>query len=228
LIRVTRNEYFTLTGIVLIASLILLNFSFHLDLFPNAKNQSSSTTCEITCSIEHFCHGVRYPQQARYIFLYSLFFVIGTNLLSNTITLGASIGFATLPRADMFGQQRVCGTIGFGLSAFAASRLYKYFQTELVYIIMFSITTMICILVTSFIRIQPTKQKKSITSEDERNSDQEMDDFAETNTPKKTTKRPQFKVAALIPLLKNIDVIVFLSLTFVWGTSYAALDPVCI
>jgi hypothetical protein len=137
--------------------------------------------------------------------------------------LGASIGFVSLPRPDIFGQQRVWGTIGFGISAFTASRLHTIFQTDFVYIIMFSITTIICIGVTSFIRIHSNKSKKSIPNE------QEMINLPEEQNLSKGKKKKdlsQFRTAALIPLLKKIDVIVFLSLTFIWGMSYAALDPV--
>jgi hypothetical protein len=182
-------------------------------------HSSPLATCEIVCSIPYFCQGMRYPRQTHYLFLYSIFFILGTNFISNAITLGASIGFVSLPRPDIFGQQRVWGTIGFGLSAFVASRLYEIFQTEFVYIIMFSITTFICICVTSFIRIQSDKRKRSNPNE------QEMTNFSQEKQKKDVS---QYKIAALIPLLKKIDVIIFLSLTFIWGMSYGALDPVCI
>ncbi|CAF4508453.1 unnamed protein product [Rotaria socialis] len=179
-------------------------------------NASSSDACEITCSIDHFCHGPRHPRQLHYILLYSLLFIIGTNLLSIGITIGVSIGFATLSSPEIFGEQRVFGTIGFGLSAFLASRLYAHFHSDLVYIIMFSTATLICIGITSLIRIQPR------THEENTNVSASKDDEIEA----KTKTKARFKAAALIPLLKNIDVIIFLSLTFIWGMSYAPLDPV--
>ncbi|CAF2595365.1 unnamed protein product [Rotaria sp. Silwood2] len=133
----------------------LQNHSF--DLFPSTDISSKLASCEITCSIAHFCHGSRYVNQIGFILLYSLLFIIGTNLLTNAVPLGASIGFASLDCPEIFGQQRIYGTIGFGISAFAASRAYEFFQTDFVYIIMFSITTIICIIVTSFIRIKPNE-----------------------------------------------------------------------
>ena len=184
----------------------------------------SLARCSLTCSIPHYCQGMRYPRQTRYILLYSILFIVGTNCLSNTIALGASIGFASLTRPDIFGQQRVWGTIGFGLSAFAASRFYSIFQSEFVYIIMFTIATIVCIIVTSLIEIRPDKQKRSNSTE------QEMNDLPGKNHSKEKGKKDPspFNLIALVPLLKKIDVMVFLSLAFIWGMSYAALDPVCI
>jgi hypothetical protein len=201
------------------------------NLYFNNEKISSLAICQVTCSIPYYCHGIRYPRQTLYILLYSLLFVFGTNFLSNSITLGASIGFAALPRPDIFGQQRVWGTIGFGISALLASRLYAKFNTEFVYIIMFSITTITCILVTSFIRIHSNKHKENNTTNDNlTNNEQEINDLSMMNPTKEKEKKKkisQFKIAALIPLLKKVDVIVFLSLSFLWGMSYAALDPVC-
>jgi fucose permease len=157
---------------------------------------------------------MRHPNQMRFIIFYSLAFVIGTNFLTNSIALGVSLGFATIDSPRIFGEQRVWGTIGFGISAFAASRLYKIFQTEFVYIIMFIITTMLCVIITSFIRVQEKKQNEI--------EEKEMDDF----TIMKTKKPSPFALSAFFPLLKQLDVIVFLSLAFIWGMSYAVLDPV--
>ena len=186
-------------------------------------------SCKIVCSIPRYCHGKRHDEQSHYIILYSLLFVLGTNFLSNAITIGASIGFAALPRPDLFGEQRVCGTIGFGLSAWLASFLFRELKTELVYIIMFTIMTCLCIVVTGFIRIQ-AKVLKRRTS----NIDRELDDRSEKNrsdapaTNDTAEKKPvlRFKAAALIPLIRRVDVLIFLSLTLIWGMSYAALDPV--
>jgi hypothetical protein len=199
-------------------------------LSSNYEKTSPLAICEIICSIPYFCHGIRHPQQILYILLYAILFVLGTNFLSNAITLGASIGFAALSSPEIFGQQRVWGTIGFGISAFIASRLYQIFNTEFVYIIMFGITTTICIILTSLIRIQSDKKKESTTNDKLGNDEQEFNDLPVRNNSKEEEKKnvSQFKVAALIPLLKRIDVIIFLSLTFIWGMSYGALDPVCI
>ncbi len=201
--------------------------NYYLNLPINNEKTSPLAICEIICSIPYFCQGIRYSKQLIYILLYSILFILGTNFLQNSITIGASIGFSSLPTADIFGQQRVWGTVGFGISAFVASRLYTIFHTEFVYIIMFSLTTIICIFITSFIHIKSDKQKSSTTDDNLENNEQEINDLSVRNiTKKKDTS--QFKIAPLIPLLKNIDVIIFLSLTFIWGMSYAALDPVCI
>jgi hypothetical protein len=198
-----------------------------------ANNDDRWVRCRINCSIEHFCHGKRHPKQMTTILFYACIFIVGTNLLSNTITLGVSIGFATLPRSDLFGRQRVWGTIGFGLSAFAASRFYAHFKTEFVYIIMFSITTMLCILLTSMINIPIIKHQLNTRNYHDRHNEQEMDDISskipgqQTREDKKRRLSSKFNVTTLLPLLKRIDVLVFLSLTLIWGMSYAGLDPVC-
>jgi len=160
----------------------------------------------------------------RYVLVYSLLFILANNLLSNAIPLGASIGFAALSRPEIFGEQRVFGTIGFGLSAFAASRLYEIFRSDYVYIILFSITTFICIIVTSFIRLQPNR-KSSITKHDEIIIQEKNIDDISVEKKKKTT---WFQSSPLLQLLKKIDILIFLSLTFIWGMSYAGLDPVSI
>ena len=143
----------------------------------------------------------------------------------------ASIGYAALPRPEIFGEQRVWGTIGFGLSAFSASRLYAFFNTDFVYIVMFAITTILCVILTCFIRI-PEKANASAAANHEQEEMIDVTTGASTeeinNRPDKRRRayQPRFKAAALIPLLKRVDVLVFLSLTFIWGISYAALDPV--
>lgn len=198
---------------------------YHSKLRMSYANPSTVlASCNLTCSTPHYCQGDRYPQQTRYILLYSIFFIVGTNCLSNAIALGASIGFSSLTRADIFGQQRVWGTIGFGISAFAASRFYSIFQSEFVYIIMFTIAAIICIIVTSLIEIRSDKQKRNNSTE------QDMNDLSGKNHSKEKEKKDPspFNLTALVPLLKKMDVMVFLSLAFIWGMSYAALDPVCI
>ena len=204
-----------------------------LDLIANVEGNSNLAQCHITCSISHFCQGMRQPKQFVYVLLYSSIFILGTNLFSNTITLGASIGYAALPRPEIFGEQRVWGTIGFGLSAFAASRLYAHFKSDFVYITMFAITTILCIILTCFIRI-PEKRGEPTTASANREQEEMIDVTTAASTEEmnnRTQRRrrayqSRFKAAALIPLLKRFDVIVFLSLTFIWGISYAALDPV--
>ncbi|CAF1094125.1 unnamed protein product [Adineta ricciae] len=173
--------------------------------------------CEITCSIAHYCHGPRYHDQTRFVILYSLFFVLAANLLTNAIPLGVAIGFSSLHRSDIFGKQRVWGTIGFGISAFLASRLYEAFHSEYVYVIFFMIMAAICMVITSFVRIQPDKRKRHATVEEVLGEDD--------GQVKKKKKKSQSPLFELIPLVKRIDVIVFLLLLFVWGMSYGVLDP---
>ncbi|CAF1253487.1 unnamed protein product [Rotaria sordida] len=196
------------------------------DLLPSNDISSELANCEITCSIAHYCHGSRYANQIGVILLYSLLFVIGNNLINNAIALGVSIGFASLDRPEIFGQQRVFGTLDFGISAFLASRVYQIFQTEFVYIIMFSITTIICIIVTSFIRIQPTKQQKPSTIHNENIVEEiQIDDLSRVKVKKTKKSRSQGALSELLSMLKKIDAIIFLSLAFAWGMSNAVLDP---
>jgi hypothetical protein len=165
----------------------------------------------------------------RYIIFYSLLFILATNFLSNAVPLGASIGFASISSPDIFGEQRVFGTIGFGITAFAASRIYGVFRTDFVYIIMFGITMFLCMIVTSFIRVQPDKINQNSIDEKMIVQETEMDDLSGKEKKKKKKKiQSPFQLSALFPLLKKIDVIVFLSLTLIWGMSYAGLDPVSI
>lgn len=145
----------------------------------------------------------------RYVIFYALLFIFGNNFLSNAIPLGASIGFASLANPEWFGRQRVFGTVGFGISAFLASRIYQIFKTDLVYLVIFATCTISCMIVTCFIRIQSKKKGKEIDELDE----------------EKNTKKSQSGVAALIPLFQKVDVLVFLALNTVWGMSFAGLDP---
>ena len=158
--------------------------------------------CEITCSI---CHGARRGSQIGLLVLYAVLFIAGNSLISNAITLGGSLGFASLPRPELFGQQRAWGTVGFGIAAFLASRAYGQFKTEFVYLIIFAVLCLLCVAVTSFIRIQPKKQEP-------------VDELKGSPATSKTS--------ALLQLLKKPDVLIFLSLSLIWGTSYAILDPV--
>jgi hypothetical protein len=136
-----------------------------------------------------------------YIVLYSILYIIGAGLLSIGNAVGASIGFASLPRADSFGKQRVWGTIGFGTLAFVTSRIYELFHSEYVYIIMFNIVSIMTIIVTSFIQIRNVEK---------------------TNDK----KNHKLDLSILTSLLTNIDVLIFLSLTFVWGMCFGCMHPV--
>jgi hypothetical protein len=75
-------------------------------------------------------------------------------------------------------------------------------------------------IVTSFIRIQPNKRNRSSTV------DKNIAEDNEDLSVEKKKKTSPIQITALFPLLKKLDVIVFLSLSLIWGMSYAALDPV--
>lgn len=152
--------------------------------------------------------------------LYALLFLLGANLISNAITLGAALGFASISNANIFGKQRLFGTIGFGIFAYVASLVYGFFQTDLVYIIMFTIAALICMVVTCFIRVQPSKRKRQSTGDQAQIKAEDKDD------PINLKKAAPSGLSALLPALKKLDVWIFLSLAFIWGTSYAVLDPV--
>lgn len=158
-------------------------------------------TCEITCSIAHFCHGIRRPNQLIYILLHSILYIIGNSLLSTSNAIGASIGFASLTHGNLFGRQRVWGTIGFGILAFVTSLIYERFHSEYVYVILYSVIAFLTFLVTTCLR----------KSSGERIPDK---------------KRDSFHPSTLVSLLKNVDVLVFLSITFVWGMCFGSLQPV--
>ncbi|CAF2532810.1 unnamed protein product [Rotaria sp. Silwood2] len=164
--------------------------------FPNL----SMMKCQITCSIPFFCHGIRYQKQIIYVVLYAVLYIIGYSLLAAANAMGASIGFASLPRADLFGKQRVWGTIGFGIIAFTTSRIYELFRSEYVYVIMFNFITFLTIIATSFVPIHKHEKK--------------------TNE-----KKSKLNLSTLILLSKNIDVMIFLSITFLWGMCYGCLHP---
>ncbi|CAF4789128.1 unnamed protein product [Rotaria socialis] len=164
--------------------------------FPN----SSMIKCQITCSIPYFCHGVRYEKQRIYIVLYAILYVVGSNLLSSSYALGTTIGFACLPRADLFGKQRVWGTIGFGILAFSTSRIYEFFRSEFVYLILFNTIAILTIIITSFIPIH-------------------------INDKQNNEEKKNFNFTTLKVLLKNIDVFIFLSIAFLWGMSFGSIHP---
>lgn len=191
---------------------IIIIFFFLICIFIplGTLDRSQPIICQISCSISHFCHGRRYDDQIRYLIFYAILFILGNNFLSNGVALGASIGFAALSRPELFGNQRIFGTVAFGIIAFLASRIYQMFKSDLVYMIIFSISTISCMIVTCFIRIH-TKKKPELNE-----SSQEKD-----------AAKSQSRLAALMPLFGNVDILVFLALTTVWGMSYAGLDPVC-
>jgi len=190
--------------------------------------------CEIKCSISHLSDESRPSNQIIYVLLYSLLIVISLNLFGNAVTIGTSLGFATLHKSNLFGRQRVWGTIGFGISAFVASRLYAYLKTEYVYICMFIVLSILSIVITSFINLRSKKRRKTITHIDDASVVENLNDFFDNqnteNTKMDTTKVENHlsKILELVPLLKRFDVIVLLSTTFVWGMSSGAIDPVSI
>lgn len=131
------------------------------------------------------------------------------NLFSNATTIGTSIGFSTIDKSNLFGRQRVWGTFGFSLTAFITSRLYAHLKTDYVYLIMLIITTILSIIVTTFMRLKSDRYNNKIILE-EQNS----------------TKNSLFKITKILPLLKKIDVIIFFLTTFLWGMSFAPINPV--
>ncbi len=210
-----------------------------LDSFGNVKTSSLNRNsklaiCEIKCSIAHLCDGSRQSNQIIFVLLCSFLFVIGFNFFANATTIGTSIGFATLHRSNLFGRQRVWGTIGVGTSAFVTSRLYEHFKTEYVYIFMFIITSILSIIVTSFIRLRSDRQRERKSQDDDMSVVQNLDEFSTNQNNEKTIakkremKNPLFNIPLILPLMKKIDVIVFLSTTFLWGMSFGVIDPVSI
>ncbi|CAF1435239.1 unnamed protein product [Adineta steineri] len=184
------------------------------------SRSSRLAVCGITCSEANNCRGPRNSDQTPFIVLYSVLFVVGTSLLTNAIPLGGAICFASIHRVDIYGAQRVWGTIGFGIVAYTTSLLFNYFQSIYVYFIMFCITSTACMIITCFIRIQPDKKKRRSTVDEiiiQKNDN--------LNHGIKKKNRSQSKILAILPLLKKVDVIVFFSLTIIWGMSYAVLNP---
>ena len=188
------------------------------------SNFPLQASCNVTCSMLHFCHGLRYSKQKVYVFLYTLMSILGTSLLSNGISIGASIGYEVLSEADRFGRLRVYGTVGYGISAFIASRFYEYFETEYVYIYMFIITTVITALITSFIRVPTNRHVVRIDDEQEATTNLTVTTKEEMMIKK--NKHGSFISNVLVPLLTRIDVCIFLSTTFIWGMSFSGIIPV--
>ena len=179
--------------------------------------KSKLAICEIKCSVDHLCDGRRYRKQTIYIVLYALLIVVGLNLFVNATSIGTAIGFATVHNTNLFGRQRVWGTIGYGTTAFVASRLYAHFKTDYVYIIIFICSSILTIIITSFIRIRPNKHKESEVDKEDISSRQKLNDIS---------KNKNGKISGLVLLLKKLDVIIFLLVTFIWGMSSSVLDPV--
>ncbi len=196
---------------------------------PLSKKSSKLANCEIKCSSKHICDGSRYSNEIFHVLIYGLLFVLGRSLFHNAITIGSSIGFSIIDRSNQFGRQRVWGTIGSGITAFGTSRLYAHFKRNSIYIFTFLITSILSILITCFIRI-PSDQSKELKSEENEMSVREnLNDLSDNDENKETITKKEIdlvNLSALLPLLKKMNVIVFLLTTFVWGMSFAALDPV--
>lgn len=82
--------------------------------------------CQIKCSQEHICDGSRFIHQIYNVLLYAILVILARTLFHTAITIGTAIGFATINHSNLFGRQRVWGTIAFGLTAFITSRLYAH------------------------------------------------------------------------------------------------------
>lgn len=183
--------------------------------------------CEIKCSLDHICDGSRYSNQRLNVLLYSFLVVLGRSLFSSATMISTSIGFETLHHSNLFGRQRVWGTIGSGITALSASRLYAHWKTDYVYIFPFIIISILTILITCFIHFPSDQSKKAKLEDDDAPLQQKLNDLSNNENKEKAKRKSlRFNIRALIPLLKKIDVIVFLSTTFIWGMSFSALDPV--
>ncbi len=181
------------------------------------------------CSIAHLCDGSRQSNQIIFVLLYSFLIIIDLNLFANATAIGASLGFATLHHHNLFGRQRVWGTIGYGIFAFVASRLYAQFKTEYIYIFMFIITSILSIIVTSFIAFQSNRWRATKSQDDDMSVVEDLNDFfVNENNEETKMKNDSVNISALIPLMKKIDAIMLLSTTFLWGMSTGAIDPVSI
>ncbi|CAF4224113.1 unnamed protein product, partial [Adineta steineri] len=202
-----------------------------LDSFDNKHVLSSSKStklakCDVKCSTDHLCHGSRFPRQTIYVLLYAFLIVIGLNLCANATTIGTSIGFAALHRSNLFGRQRVYGTMGFGLCAFIASRIYAHFKSDYIYIFMFVASSILTVIITSFVHIRSDKHNTEKSNQDDLSVIEELNETSiNENEQKSKPKNSPFKICAILPLLKNFDVMVFLATTFLWGTSYGGMDP---
>ncbi|CAF1429957.1 unnamed protein product [Rotaria sordida] len=186
--------------------------------------------CYVRCSIDNICYSSRYPKQILYILLYIFLTIIGLVLFGIVTTLSTTITFIALDNPNLFGRQRAWGTIGTGLAAFIVSRLYLHFKKEYIYILSLIICTIICVISTSFIKLKFDKfkqSKKNISNQSLKNKSKDFSlDNNQDEDNNNNTKNNLTKIQLLIPLLKQIDVIVFLLTTFVWGTSFGVLDPV--
>ncbi|CAF1380451.1 unnamed protein product [Rotaria sordida] len=183
--------------------------------------------CYVRCSIDNICYSSRYPKQILYILLYIFLTIIGLVLFGIATTLSTTITFIALDNPNLFGRQRAWGTIGTGLAAFIVSRLYLHFKKEYIYILSLIICTIICVISTSFIKLKFDKFKQSKKNISNQSLKNKSKDFSLDNNQGEdnSTENNLTKIQLLIPLLKQIDVIVFLLTTFVWGTSFGVLDP---
>lgn len=190
---------------------------------PSLNKHSSVARCDITCSINHLCYGSRYSGQILNLLLYSFLLVVGLNLFAIATTIGTTISFATIHRPNLFGRQRVWGTIGFGVCAFVVSHLYQYFKTLYVYLFTYIACSVLCMICTCFIRIRSDEPERVEQTEDDKSAREKL---KESSRDKNESQKDSSDMDLLYPVLKNIDVIVFLLTTLVWGMSFSALDPV--
>lgn len=109
----------------------------------------------------------------------------------------------TLNDPNLFGKQRIFGTIGSGITVFILTRIYSYFKYNFIYLLSLIISTILCIISTSFIPIKLNK----------------LND-------KNNEKKNLLNINLLSQLLKQVDVIIFILKCFFWGASFAAIDPV--
>lgn len=183
--------------------------------------------CQIKCSISEISDEKRKSNEIISVVLYSFLIILGLNLFANATTIGTSFGFCILHDCHLFGEQRVFGTIGFGLSAFLTSRLYAHFKRDYVYIFTFIITSIISIIITSLIRPRSNKSLEIKSEDDDKSVLQNLNDSSiNKNKEKRKVKNNSLNILSLIPLIKKIDVIILLSTTFIWGMSSGGIDPV--
>ncbi|CAF1083226.1 unnamed protein product [Rotaria sp. Silwood1] len=183
--------------------------------------------CYVRCSINNICYASRYPKQILFILLYIFLIIFGLVLFAIATSLSTTITFFTLDNSNLFGKQRIFGTLGFGITAFIVSRLYLYFNKEYIYILVLIISTILCIISTSLINIQYDKFKQSTRNISKKSIRKISKNSFFDNHQHKDEKKKEIlsNISLLIPLLKRFDVIVFLLTTFIWGTSFGIIDP---
>ncbi|CAF4045726.1 unnamed protein product [Adineta steineri] len=91
---------------------------------------------------------------------------------------------------------------------------------------MFVASSILTVIITSFVRIRSDKHNAEKSNQDDLSVIEELNETSvNENEEKPKTKNSPFKICAILPLLKNFDVMVFLATTFLWGTSYGGMDP---